>query len=150
LLIDEADTFLQANDELRGILNSGYTRKTAFVVRVAQVAASASSKLPPHSTQTAIPPTPRASVRLARFSSWCPKVIAAIGRLPETLADRSIVIRMQRKTAKEQCERLCNLDTANLKRYCSRFILDYADEITGARPDLPSSLNDRAADIWEP
>src|SRR3954451_3331385 len=35
LLIDEADTFLQGNDQLRGILNSGYTRKTAFVVRVA-------------------------------------------------------------------------------------------------------------------
>jgi hypothetical protein len=31
-----------------------------------------------------------------------------------------------------------------------RGILDYADEITGARPNLPSSLNDRAADIWEP
>jgi hypothetical protein len=36
LVIDEADTWLQGNDELRGILNSGYTRKTAFVVRVAQ------------------------------------------------------------------------------------------------------------------
>src|SRR5208283_344735 len=35
LLIDEADTLLQGNDELRGILNSGYTRKTAYVVRVA-------------------------------------------------------------------------------------------------------------------
>ena len=35
LLIDEADTFLQGNDEMRGILNSGYTRKTAYVVRVA-------------------------------------------------------------------------------------------------------------------
>ena len=34
LLIDEADTFLQGNDELRGILNSGYDRKTAYVVRV--------------------------------------------------------------------------------------------------------------------
>src|SRR6266850_8251 len=33
LLIDEADTFLRNNDELRGILNAGYTRKTAFVVR---------------------------------------------------------------------------------------------------------------------
>src|SRR5205807_6503181 len=33
LLIDEADTFLQGNDELRGILNSGYSRKTAFVLR---------------------------------------------------------------------------------------------------------------------
>ena len=36
LIIDEADTFLQGNDELRGILNSGYNRKTAFVVRFAR------------------------------------------------------------------------------------------------------------------
>src|SRR5579859_509926 len=34
LLIDEADTFLGGNEELRGILNSGYTRKTAYVLRV--------------------------------------------------------------------------------------------------------------------
>src|SRR5204862_5702809 len=34
LLIDEADTFLQGNEELKGILNSGYKRKTAYVVRV--------------------------------------------------------------------------------------------------------------------
>src|SRR5438093_12342644 len=35
LLIDEGDTLLPGNDELRGILNSGYTRDTAHVVRVA-------------------------------------------------------------------------------------------------------------------
>ena len=35
LLIDEADTLLPGNNQLRGILNSGYTRKTAYVVRVA-------------------------------------------------------------------------------------------------------------------
>src|SRR5436189_2834207 len=34
LLIDEADTFLRGNDELRGILNSGYSRETAYVIRV--------------------------------------------------------------------------------------------------------------------
>ncbi|MCF6291294.1 MAG: hypothetical protein L3J03_09915, partial [Desulfobacterales bacterium] len=33
LLIDEADTFVQDNDELRGVLNSGHTRETAFVIR---------------------------------------------------------------------------------------------------------------------
>src|SRR5258706_4245278 len=38
LLIDEADTFLKGNDEFRGILNAGYTRKTAFVLRVANQA----------------------------------------------------------------------------------------------------------------
>src|SRR2546421_13110093 len=34
LLIDEADTFLQGSDEMRGILNAGYSKKTAFVWRV--------------------------------------------------------------------------------------------------------------------
>src|SRR6266403_632726 len=35
LLIDEVDTFLNSNDQLRGILNSGYHKKTAFVLRAA-------------------------------------------------------------------------------------------------------------------
>src|SRR5688572_27232787 len=34
LLIDEADTFLQGKDELRGILNAGYSRESAYVVSV--------------------------------------------------------------------------------------------------------------------
>ena len=34
LLIDEADTFLHENNELRGILNSGHKREAAFVLRV--------------------------------------------------------------------------------------------------------------------
>ena len=29
--------------------------------------------------------------QLVRFSCWCPKVMAAIGRLPDTLADRCII-----------------------------------------------------------
>jgi uncharacterized protein DUF3631 len=87
---------------------------------------------------------------LVRYSCWCPKVMAAIGRLPETLADRCIVIRMQRKTAKEECERLRNLEATSLRRQCARFVADHESEIARARPEVPSSLNDRAADIWEP
>lgn len=132
LLIDETDTFLPGNDELRGILNSGYTRKTAFVVRVASQDSD-----------------PKAS-RLVRFSCWCPKVMAAIGRLPDTLADRCIVIRMQRKTAAETCERLRILDATALRRRCLRFVQDNAAAIAAACPQLPPDLNDRAGDIWEP
>jgi hypothetical protein len=57
---------------------------------------------------------------------------------------------MQRKTAKEQCERLRKLQPGPLRRQCLRFITDHADAIAQARPDLPPSLNDRAADVWEP
>jgi len=182
LLIDEADTFLQANDEMRGILNSGYTRKTAYVVRVANQANQLQElqelhrdKQPkedpydieglpasevmecrdgtlrrvPQETVSVEPASPNSS-RLARFSCWCPKVIAAIGRLPETLLDRCIPITMQRKTADEACERLRSLDGHALRQKCARFVADHAEDIAAAKPEIPAKLNDRAGDIWEP
>jgi hypothetical protein len=76
--------------------------------------------------------------------------MAAIGRLPETLADRCIVIRMQRKTINEDCERLRDLDTTALRERCIRFVEQNANAIASARPEIPENLNDRAADIWEP
>jgi len=128
LLIDEADTFLHEHDEMRGILNAGYTRQTAYVVRVSNQTASVQGRarkqpaashkaaaphqaLPPENAAATVHPSPdelpqianHDHSRLHRFSCWCPKVMAAIGRLPETLADRCILIRMQRKTAREEC-----------------------------------------------
>src|SRR5258708_14965126 len=76
--------------------------------------------------------------------------MAAIGRLPDPLADRCILIRMQRKTATEECERLRKLETSTLRRQCTRFVGDHSDEIASAQPEIPSTLHDRAADIWEP
>lgn len=34
LLIDEADTFMHENDELRGLLNCGYSKESAYIIRV--------------------------------------------------------------------------------------------------------------------
>ena len=184
LLIDEADTFLQGNDEMRGILNAGYNRETAYVVRVGNETRNCERgtqneehltlTLSPerrgdrdeHLTETLSParrgdedgsresrPTLREGgngSRLQRFSCWCPKVMAAIGRLPETLADRCIVIQMQRKSAQEQCARLKDLDGTEVRSKCARFVNDYEGQIKVGRPEMPNGLNDRAADIWEP
>jgi hypothetical protein len=162
LLIDEADTLLQGNDELRGILNSGHTPSTAFVLRVAPAPSSSSSFSSSSSSDDQdgshlmLPreiKNQKSKIKnsqLARYSTWCPKALAAIGHLPETLADRCILIRMQRKTPGESCERLRNLDATDLRRQCLRFVLDNADKIAAARPEIPSSLHDRAADLWEP
>jgi hypothetical protein len=76
--------------------------------------------------------------------------MAAIGRLPDTLADRCILIRMQRKTQAEKCERFRTLQAHEFKRKCARFVQDHAQAIAAATPELPPELNDRAADIWEP
>jgi hypothetical protein len=157
LLIDEADTLLKGNDELRGILNSGYTKSTAFVVRVANQAGQNdeqdSGRLVEGKCDCARGGSSSSSAAgLAVYSCWCPKVMATIGHLPETLADRCIIIRMQRKTSQEQCERLRNLKgiAHELKRQCVRFVLENAERIAGAGPAIPRELNDRAADVWEP
>jgi putative DNA primase/helicase len=163
LLIDESDTFLRGNDELRGILNAGYSRQTAFVVRVMHQAENEAIPITHHLSpissnhplKSPLPitysPSPSYSgSRLARFSSWCPKALAAIGRLPETLADRCIVIPMNRKLPKEARERVRLIEGAELRRKCARFIRDHAAAIKSAQPAIPSGLNDRAADIWEP
>ncbi len=50
LIVDEPDTFLLHNLALRGVINSGHTRATAFVVRIA-------GHEPPHATNGSAPNT---------------------------------------------------------------------------------------------
>jgi hypothetical protein len=133
-------------------MNAGYKRKTGFVWRAVYQPETSSTPgiiaVPnPLDAQRAALDTP---LQVQRFSCWCPKLISQIGRLPETLADRCIVIRIQRKARQEECERLHNLDGETLKRQCARFVLDHEKQIVSAVPELPPSLSDRAADIWEP
>ena len=139
LIIDEADTFLQGRDEMAGILNAGYRKGNSYVVRVAD------GKLRKPGAGGR-----KAGSQLVKYSCWCPKVMAAIGRLPETLADRCIVITMQRKMPGEKCERLRDLDATPYRRRCADFVEHHRDALATARPEIPSALNDRAADIWEP
>lgn len=143
LLIDEADTNLRGKDDLAGILNSGYTKSTAFVWRMCYD--SVSEEEAARKKQSGNPPG-----RVVRYSCWCPKAIAGIGRLPATLASRCIVVHMQRKTEREECERLKRLNAVELKRKCARFVADHAQEIADAEPQFPAGLTNRAADIWEP
>jgi putative DNA primase/helicase len=62
LLVDEADAFVRENDELRGIINAGHTRDSAYVVRV---------------VGDDFKPT--------KFSVWGAKALAGIGHLADTL-----------------------------------------------------------------
>jgi putative DNA primase/helicase len=130
LLIDEADTFIRNSDELRGILNSGHGRASAFVIR-------------------AVGDThePR------QFSTWAAKAIALIGKLPETLHDRSIVIELRRKLTTEKTERLRYANQELFRDLCrklKRFSADNLKTLSMARPTLPENISDRAADNWEP
>ncbi|HWX19611.1 MAG TPA: DUF3631 domain-containing protein, partial [Candidatus Binatia bacterium] len=119
-----------------------------------QPSTSGTPPLPPvKNPGSAHAPSPAPEPDVARFSCWCPKAMAQIGHFPETLADRCIIVPMQRKTPAEKCQRLRNFkdaDAAELHRQCALFVEQHRDQIANAEPAIPEGLNDRAGDVWEP
>ncbi|BEH09858.1 DUF3631 domain-containing protein [Geobacter sulfurreducens subsp. ethanolicus] len=133
ILVDEADTFIKGTEDFRGILNSGHTRKSAFIIRC-------DSK----------------SLAPKRFSTWGAKAIASIGSVADTVMDRSIVLELKRKLPTEQVERLRHATQAKpqlfdkLRSKLARIAIDYKEQVRRSQPVLPTALNDRAQDNWEP
>ncbi len=130
LFIDEADAFLKENEELRGLINCGHTRTSAYIVRTV-----GKEFTPKH------------------FNVWGAKAISGIGKLADTLMDRAIVLELKRKKPDDPVERLRHADPdlwITITRKLRRFANDCADAIKRARPHLPDELNDRAQDNWEP
>ncbi|NDF00156.1 MAG: DUF3631 domain-containing protein, partial [Verrucomicrobia bacterium] len=127
MLIDEVDTFVAKNEELRGILNAGFTRESAFVLRCVGEN---------HEPKT--------------FNVFGPKLFAGIGKLPGTLADRTIVVPMRRKQPGDTVERFRGFDGEELRRKCVRWVKDNEAHLTDTDSPTPDVLNDRAADLWRP
>lgn len=124
LLIDEGETFLLRNAELRGIVNSGHNRSGAVITRTDGI-----------------------------FRTWSPKVIALIGSPPDTLADRSIFIRLQRKLRTDVTERLdvegiASLD--DLRHRAAAWTAENFGRLKAADPVMPMEIVDRVADNWRP
>jgi putative DNA primase/helicase len=162
-IVDECEKVLRRNQMLTGILNASYVRDLAYVVRVVPRSKSKNGKpaAPEYTPLDALEPDapdgPDGAHDLgddvARYSCWCPKAMAQVGHFPETLADRCIIITMQRKTPAEKTERLRALkrpEAAAIHRLCEEFVQQHRDAIANAQPAIPEGLNDRAADIWEP
>jgi hypothetical protein len=88
LLLDEMDALLQGDKEtaqaIRGILNAGH-EEDAVVSRC-------------EGKGLAIVPVD--------YSVFCPKALAGIGSLPETVRDRGVPIRMKRKLASQKVMKL--------------------------------------------
>ncbi len=128
MMVDEADTFLVDNDELRGVFNAGHTKKSAYVWRC--------------NSETNEP---------EKFSVWGAKVILMIGDLPDTMKDRAIPVRMRRKAPGESVQKM-TLDFDNncqhLRRKCVRWCED--NHLKGIEPVIPIVGNDRASDNWLP
>jgi putative DNA primase/helicase len=132
LLIDEADSFVKENEELRGVLDSGHTKVAANVIRSVEI---------------------NGEHKPRRFSTWAPKAIATIRSLADTLEDRSVILTLQRKPPGAKVERLRRRDTEEFKTLRSkaaRWAADNFDKLVDRDPQVPEVLNDRAADNWRP
>jgi putative DNA primase/helicase len=129
-LLDEADSFLRDNEELRGVLNSGYERG-GCVVRTIEI---------------------KDQWTPVRFSTWCPAAIAAIRRIPATIEDRSIPARLQRAGAGAGIVKLRTPGARQALREIARKFCRWRQDGTTltAEPMIPAALNDREADISVP
>jgi hypothetical protein len=140
LLIDEADAVFPARggrngdgsrEELRGLVNSGYRRGDS-TLRIGG----------------------KSRDQLEKFDSFGPKAFAGIGELPDTIADRAIPIRLQRKPKSVSLERFrYRIVRGEAVPVADRLVaaLQGLDEMLAcAHPLLPDQLSDRAQDIWEP
>ena len=87
LLLDESDAAFNGEKEyaevLRGVLNTGHRRGGHASCCVGQ----------------------GVNITFKDFHTFCPKAIAGIGKLPDTVADRSIPIRLKRRAPGEPVER---------------------------------------------
>ncbi len=133
VLLDEVDAVFAAREreELRGLLNAGY-RRGAPALRMG------GSKM----------------TTLEKFDAFAPKLLAGIGELPDTLADRCIRVRLKRRAPNEQIERFrvrdADQDADPIRVNLEQSAALHMGELRDARPELPDELSDRAQDIWEP
>ncbi len=150
LLIDEADTYLSHNSAMRGILNCGNTWRTAYVIRL-QSEPGEEYEMPDGAENPPAKSRPAGRKgKLIAFNCYCPKVVAMIGKVPDTIADRSIVVRMERKMVTEKCLPLTEFHPEEMQRKCARFARDQEAQVKAAAMERIAGLNDRAADTYEP
>jgi hypothetical protein len=133
LLIDEADAAFGKRgpdtEDLRGLLNNGYRRGIPYWRVVGE----------------------GKKMHVESYDCYCPKAVASIGRLPDTVQDRSIVLALKRRAPHEPVDRFrfrqAEQDTASIRDWWEAI----AEGLSlPEQADVPAELDDRASDSWEP
>jgi hypothetical protein len=138
ILVDESDTVFGRNGDkekseaLRNIMNSGFKRGVTII--------------------RCEPPT----FEPKKFETFCPMVIAGIGisAIPETVADRSILIEMKRKTPLQTIREFESDEVEEIFRpireRLTEWMTHHSKSFRSSRPQMPSELNSRERDVWKP
>lgn len=85
--------------------------------------------------------------KVMEFNVFCPKVLAGIGALPDTIASRAIPIRLQRRKRSEPIDRFIRRDVRPdgevLAGRVANWAGKYGPRVAIARPEMPEELDDR-------
>src|SRR4029077_1958948 len=128
LLFDEVDAVFgnkktaESNESKRSLLNAGYERGA-----VAWRNERREGKFVPVS-----------------FDAFCPKILAGIGRLPDTIVDRSIPILIHRKLKTQPCQKNRRRDRALAKPIYDALEAWSKDvDLRASQPQMPDFMSDR-------
>jgi hypothetical protein len=135
ILLDEVDAIFgpkaKDHEDLRALINAGH-RPGASVLRVAGEGGN---------------------MRPREYRAYCAVALAGLGQLPQTIATRSITIRMRRRAPDEHVrpfrERVTRPEGEALRRRLAAWVHRRGDMIP-EDPELPAGVTDRPADCWEP
>lgn len=132
LLLDEIDALVKGSPEMaeavRGVLNAG-NKKGATISRCVGKGTE---------------------MLVKDFAAFCPKAVSGIGSLPDTVRDRSLPIRLQRKLSVEQVARLrarlVKPEAGPLRERLKNWVEAQVPQLEDARPEMPEQLDDRQQD----
>jgi Protein of unknown function (DUF3631) len=127
-IIEEADTLLTNNDDLKEVVNGGWTRGETVI------------RCDPETNE----PRP--------YSIFCPKAVGMVGRkLPPATLSRAIIIAMQRKRPDEVTDDFDYIDHDGfneLRSQLARFAADHIEALAKAKPEVPSGFHNRVRANW--
>lgn len=135
ILFDEIDTIFgpraKDNEEIRGLLNAGH-RRGAVAGRCIALGRI---------------------VKTEEIPAYCAVALAGIGSLPDTIINRSVVVRMRRRAPTEKIEGYRRRVHANGGNELRDRLADWSatvlENVTAAWPTMPQGIEDRDADVWE-
>jgi len=132
ILFDETDATFKGDPEMqqaiRGVLNAGAKRGGCVTRVVGQ----------------------GKDMDVQDFNVFCPKVLSGIGYLPDTVMDRSIILRIQRKPKSVKLPKIREKSfreiTDPLRSRLESWTARIRPTLEGVEPNMPDGLDDRKED----
>jgi len=136
ILFDEVDTVFgpraKDNEEIRGLLNAGH-RRSGYAGRCVVMGKT---------------------VKTEEIPAYSAVALAGIGGLPDTILSRSVIVKMRKRAPHERVEpwreRIHKPQGEEIREKLEKWCTSILPDLEGGWPEMPSGVEDRDADLWEP